>query len=79
MVAAATNSIDQKNVEWKHEPQSIDAFPHNGSKVGVTVGMAGEWMEISEWNNQIEKEYAESRHPSGNNCNRWGPENQSPK
>ena len=47
----STNSIDQINVEWKHEPQSIEAFPYNGSKVGVTVGIAGEWIEIIEWNN----------------------------
>ena len=49
MVSFSTNSIDQINVEWKHEPQSIDAFPYNGSKVGVTVGVAGEWIEIVEW------------------------------
>ena len=49
MVSFSTNSIDQINVEWKHEPQSIDAFPYNGSKVGVTVGVAGEWIEIIEW------------------------------
>jgi len=49
MVSFSTNSIDQINVEWKHEPQSIDSFPYNGSKVGVTVGIAGEWIEIIEW------------------------------
>ena len=48
MVSFSTNSIDQINVEWKHEPQSIDSFPYNGSKVGVTVGVAGEWIEIIE-------------------------------
>ena len=49
MVSFTTDSIDQINVEWKHEPQSIDAFPYNGGKVGVTVGVAGEWIEIVEW------------------------------
>ena len=49
MVSFSTNSIDQINVEWKHEPQSIEAFPYNGSRVGVTVGIAGEWIEIIEW------------------------------
>ena len=49
MVSFSTYSIDQINVEWKHEPQSIEAFPYNGSKVGVTVGIAGEWIEIIEW------------------------------
>ena len=49
MVSFSTNSIDEIKVEWKHEPQSIDAFPYNGSKVGVTVGIAGEWIEIIEW------------------------------
>ena len=49
MVSFSTNSIDEINVEWKHEPQSINAFPYNGSKVGVTVGVAGEWIEIIEW------------------------------
>ena len=49
MVSFSTNSIDQINVEWKHEPQSIEGFPYNGSKVGVTVGIAGEWIEIIEW------------------------------
>ena len=51
MVSFSTTSIDQINVEWKHEPQQIDVFPYNGSKVGVTVGIAGEWIEIIEWNN----------------------------
>jgi len=49
MVSFSTTSIDQINVEWKHEPQQIDVFPYNGSKVGVTVGIAGEWIEIIEW------------------------------
>ena len=49
MVSFSTNSIDEIKVEWKHEPQSIDTFPYNGSKVGVTVGIAGEWIEIIEW------------------------------
>ena len=49
MVSFSTNSIDQINVEWKHEPQSIEGFPYNGRKVGVTVGIAGEWIEIIEW------------------------------
>jgi hypothetical protein len=49
MVSFSTTSIDQINVEWKHEPQKIDVFPYNGSKVGVTVGIAGEWIEIIEW------------------------------
>ena len=49
MVSFSTDSIDQINVEWKHEPQPINSFPYNGSKVGVTTGVAGEWIEIIEW------------------------------
>jgi len=49
MVSFSTDSIDKINVEWKHEPQPINSFPYNGSKVGVTTGVAGEWIEIIEW------------------------------
>jgi hypothetical protein len=40
--------MDEIDVNWREEPTSIDAFPYNGRKVGVTVGVAGEWIELVE-------------------------------
>ena len=34
--------------DLREEPTTIEAFPYNGRKVGVTVGVAGEWIELVE-------------------------------
>lgn len=48
VVSFYVDSMDEIDVNWREEPTSIDAFPYNGRKVGVTVGVAGEWIELVE-------------------------------
>lgn len=40
--------LDDIDVEWRAEPRELDAFPYAGRDVGVTVGPAGEWIELVE-------------------------------
>lgn len=48
MVSFEVDDIDGLDVEWRAAPQAIAAFPYNGRKAGVTVGAAGEWIELIE-------------------------------
>ena len=48
MVSFEVDDIDGLDVEWRTAPQAIAAFPYNGRKAGVTVGAAGEWIELIE-------------------------------
>jgi len=40
--------LDDLAVEWRAQPREIEAFPYDGREVGVTVGAAGEWIELIE-------------------------------
>ncbi len=35
-------------IEWRQPPQAIADFPYRGRRVAVTVGPAGEWLEVIE-------------------------------
>ena len=48
VVSFFVDSLDAIDVTWREEPTTIEAFPYNGRKVGVTVGVAGEWIELVE-------------------------------
>jgi hypothetical protein len=48
VVSFFVDSLDAIDVIWREEPTTIEAFPYNGRKVGVTVGVAGEWIELVE-------------------------------
>jgi len=48
VVSFFVDSLDAIDVIWREKPTTIEAFPYNGRKVGVTVGVAGEWIELVE-------------------------------
>ncbi len=48
LVSFYVDSLDEIDVDWREPPTAIDVFPYNGRKVGVTVGVAGEWIELVE-------------------------------
>jgi len=48
MVSFDTDNLDKLDLTWRKPPRSIDAFPYNGRRTAVTVGPAGEWLEIIE-------------------------------
>ncbi len=48
MVTFTTADLDQLDVDWRAPPVAVDEMPYQGRRVGVTVGPAGEWLEIIE-------------------------------
>jgi hypothetical protein len=48
MVSFYVDDLDQFEVSWNAQPGPIAAFPYNGRRAGVTVGPAGEWIELIE-------------------------------
>ena len=40
--------LDDLDVEWRAKPRAIATFPYNHRDVGVTIGAAGEWIELVE-------------------------------
>ena len=48
VVSFFVDSLDAIDVIWREKPTTIESFPYNGRKVGVTVGVAGEWIELVE-------------------------------
>jgi len=40
--------LDDLDVEWRARPREIAAAPYDGRDVGVTIGAAGEWVELVE-------------------------------
>lgn len=48
MVSFEVDSLDKFDLIWRTEPKAIDAFPYDGRRVAVTVGPAGEWIELIE-------------------------------
>ena len=47
-VAFTAESLDPEKLEWRSAPRRIKEFPYDGRNVGVTVGPAGEWIELIE-------------------------------
>ena len=48
VVSFYVDSLDEIDVAWRKEPAVIDSFPYNSRRVGVTIGVAGEWIELIE-------------------------------
>ena len=47
-VAFTAEGLDPAKLEWRSAPRRIAEFPYDGRNVGVTVGPAGEWIELIE-------------------------------
>ena len=45
-IAIPSLPLNELQVELRADPQAIDLAPYNGRKVAVTVGPAGEWLEL---------------------------------
>ena len=48
VVSFLIDSLDDFDIEWRRPPRLIQNFPYNGRRVGVTIGPAGEWIELIE-------------------------------
>ena len=48
MVSFAIESLDADGLQLLSEPRVIDAAPYHGRRVAVTIGAAGEWIELVE-------------------------------
>ena len=48
MTSFTTDSLAQFDLTWRAEPRAIDVPPYDGRRTAVTVGPAGEWIEIIE-------------------------------
>lgn len=48
MVTFAVGELDDFELSWRASPARIAEFPYNGQQAGVTVGPAGEWIELVE-------------------------------
>ncbi|MEO8223589.1 MAG: hypothetical protein ABI661_02205 [Gammaproteobacteria bacterium] len=48
MVSFGVDAIDDFDLPWRAPPARIAEFPYNGQKAAVTVGPAGEWVELIE-------------------------------
>ncbi len=48
MVTFAVRELDDFQLEWRSPPARIAEFPYSGQEAGVTVGPAGEWIELVE-------------------------------
>lgn len=48
MVSFGVRELDDFKVTWRAPPARIEKFPYNGQEAGVTVGPAGEWLELME-------------------------------
>jgi len=48
MVSLMASDLGELDVEWRSEPVSVAEFPYSGRRAAVTVGPAGEWLEVIE-------------------------------
>jgi hypothetical protein len=48
MVTFTTPRLDDLQLQWRAKPRALQATPYAGRRVGVTVGPAGEWIEVIE-------------------------------
>ena len=48
MVSFYAGALDAIDVVWNAKPRAIDEIPYGGRRAGVTIGPAGEWIELIE-------------------------------
>lgn len=48
MVAFLADELDGRGIRWRSPPRAVSAAPYGGRRVGITVGPAGEWLEVVE-------------------------------
>jgi hypothetical protein len=48
MVSFYVDDLDEFEVAWNAPPGPVAAFPYEGRRAGVTIGPAGEWIELIE-------------------------------
>lgn len=48
MVSFIVEKLDEVQADWRAPPRHIAEFPYSGRKAAVTVGPAGEWLELIE-------------------------------
>jgi catechol 2,3-dioxygenase-like lactoylglutathione lyase family enzyme len=48
MVTFLADALDGASLRWRSPPRAIASPPYSGRRVGVTLGPAGEWIEIAE-------------------------------
>ncbi len=48
MVSFTVENLDAIDLELRAAPRVLDGFPYNGRRTAVTVGPAGEWLELIE-------------------------------
>jgi catechol 2,3-dioxygenase-like lactoylglutathione lyase family enzyme len=48
MVSFTVERLDALDVDWRSPPRALAGLPYAGRRVGVTVGPAGEWVEVVE-------------------------------
>ena len=48
MVSFGVEDLDDYQITWRAPPARIAEFPYNGQEAAVTVGPAGEWVELVE-------------------------------
>lgn len=48
MVSFVVESLDTDGLQLQSEPRVIDTAPYHGRRVAVTIGAAGEWIELVE-------------------------------
>ncbi|MEO8443416.1 MAG: hypothetical protein ABI567_00225 [Gammaproteobacteria bacterium] len=48
MVSFGVESLDEFDLRWRAPPARIAEFPYSGQRAAVTVGPAGEWVELVE-------------------------------
>ncbi len=48
MVTFEVENLDAFDVDWRATPATLDGLPYNGRRTAVTVGPAGEWLELIE-------------------------------
>ena len=47
-VSFTVHSLDEAALPWRHAPQPVNEWPYEGRRAAVTVGAAGEWIELIE-------------------------------
>ncbi|MAF84759.1 MAG: hypothetical protein QGH93_10670 [Gammaproteobacteria bacterium] len=50
MVTFEVEDLDALDVNWRAAPKTLDGLPYGGRRTAVTVGPAGEWIELIETN-----------------------------
>lgn len=48
VVGFTTEGLDREKLDWRSAPRPMAEFPYDGRNAGITVGPAGEWIELIE-------------------------------